>query len=63
MMLPAHPIETKSEQQGEYRYLLMLVQIGYSVREAKQFLSRHLGNEIQIKLVELQRGEETGVIP
>ncbi|MBM74954.1 MAG: hypothetical protein CMK59_06115 [Proteobacteria bacterium] len=62
MMLPARPVDQKADQQGEYRYLLMLVQIGYPVREAKQYLGRHLGNILQIRLVELQRGEESGIV-
>ena len=32
------------------------------VRDAETYLSRHLGNKISLRLVEILRGEEIGIV-
>ena len=47
---------------GDYRYLEEVVRVGFSVRAAKLYLNRHLGNPVSYRLVEVKRGEKTGVV-
>ena len=61
MYLPAKPVET-TRKKGEFQYLHDIVHIGYSVQDAQTYLSRHLGNPVSLRLVELLRGEELGVV-
>ena len=59
-MLPSHS-ETFSNA-GDYQYITKVVQIGYSLRAARSYLSRHIGNQIHYQLLEVERGEEVGTI-
>lgn len=47
---------------GDYTYLEDVVRIGYPVRGAMTYLSRHLGNPVSYRLVEALRGEKPGVV-
>ena len=47
---------------GDYQYLEEVVRIGYPVQEAKTYLNRHLGNLVQYRLVDLDRGEQVGTV-
>jgi len=44
------------------RYLEHVVTIKFPVREAKAYLQRNIGNCVQIRLVEVRRGEEAGMV-
>lgn len=46
----------------DYRYLEDIVRIGYPVRDARSYLSRHLGNPVGYRLVEARRGETVGMV-
>lgn len=46
----------------DYRYLEDIIRIGYPVQDARTYLKRHLGNPIQYRLVESQRGETPGIV-
>ena len=60
--LPALNAYGASHFKGEYKYIEDVVRIGYPVRTARLYLRRHLGNRVEIRLVELERGEEAGKI-
>lgn len=47
---------------GDYRYLEDIVRTGYPVRDAIQYLNRHLGNPVGYRLVEALRGEKVGCV-
>jgi phage tail-like protein len=47
---------------SDLRYLEQVVAIPYSLRSAKSYLQRHMGNRIAFRLVEVRRGETVGVI-
>ena len=61
MYLPAKPVDS-TRKMGEFQYLRDIVHIGYNVRDAETYLSRHLGNKISLRLVEILRGEEIGIV-
>ena len=44
--------------ESELRSIAEVVQIGYPIRSARTYIRRYLGNPIQIRLVEIRRGEE-----
>ncbi len=46
----------------EHRSIADVVRTGYPIRAARTYIRRHLGNPIQIQLVEIQRGEEQGCV-
>lgn len=46
----------------DYRYLEDIVRIGYPVRDARAYLTRHLGNPVGYRLVEANRGETVGTV-
>ena len=54
--------EISSGIPGDYRYLEEVVRIGFPVEDAKTYLKRHLGNAVEYRLVESDRGEEIGVV-
>ena len=60
--LPVLQSYSNSRFQGEYKYIEDVVRIGYPIRSARVYLRRHIGNQIQIRLVEVERGEEVGKI-
>lgn len=47
---------------SDYRYLEDVVRIGFPVREAVQYVNRHLGNPVGYRLVEALRGEKVGCV-
>jgi len=47
---------------GDYQYIEDVVRIGYPVREAREYLRRHLGNPVSYRLVEARRGEVVGQV-
>ena len=47
---------------SEHRSIADVVRTGYPIRAARTYIRRHLGNPIQIQLVEIQRGEEQGCV-
>ena len=51
-----------NSKKGEFQYLHDIVHIGYSVQDAQTYLSRHLGNPVSLRLVEILRGEELGIV-
>ena len=55
--LPALQAYGANHYQGEYKYIEDVVRIGYPIRAARTYLRRHLGNKIQIRLVEV-KGEK-----
>lgn len=44
----------------DFRYLEQVVSIRFPLRSAQIYLSRHIGNPIRVRLVEVQRGETPG---
>ncbi len=46
----------------DLRYLEDLVRVGYPVREAVTYLTRHVGNPVTYRLVEALRGERVGCV-
>ena len=60
--LPVLQAYSNSRLQGEYSYIEDVVRIGYPIRTARTYLRRHMGNKIQLRLVEVDRGEEPGKI-
>lgn len=48
--------------ESELRSIAEVVQIGYPIRSARTYIRRYLGNPIQIRLVEIRRGEEQGCV-
>jgi phage tail-like protein len=44
----------------DFRYLEQVVELGYPVRDARTYLNRHMGNPVQLRLVEARRGESMG---
>lgn len=47
---------------GDFRYLDEVVRIGFPIQDARTYLKRQLGNEIQYRLVEGARGERIGMV-
>jgi phage tail-like protein len=47
---------------SDFKYLEQVVGIGYSLRSAKTYLSRNMGNNVSFRLVEARRGETVGVV-
>ncbi len=47
---------------GDRRYLEQVVAVPYSLRSARTYLQRHMGNRISFRLVEVRRGETAGVV-
>ncbi len=50
------------EVQSEHRSIADVVRTSYPIRSARTYIRRHLGNPIQIQLVEIVRGEEQGCV-
>ncbi len=48
--------------QSEHRSIADVVRTSYPIRAARTYIRRHLGNSIQIQLVEISRGEEQGCV-
>lgn len=46
----------------DYFYLEEVVRVGYPVRDALTYLSRHIGNPVAYRLVEAIRGEKAGCV-
>src|SRR6056300_1310301 len=47
---------------SEHRSIADVVRTSYPIRSARTYIRRHLGNPIQIQLVEIVRGEEQGCV-
>jgi len=58
-VLQAH---SNRRYQGEYKYIEDVVRIGYPIRTARVYLRRHLSNAIELRLIEVERGEDVGKI-
>lgn len=52
----------KREASTDLRHLEQVIKIAFPVRAARTFLQRHLGNHVSYRLVECQRGEQTGIV-
>ena len=50
------------EVKSEHRSIADVVRTSYPIRSARTYIRRHLGNPIQIQLVEIVRGEEQGCV-
>lgn len=46
----------------EHRAIADVVRTSYPIRAARTYIRRHLGNPIQIQLVDIRRGEEQGCV-
>ena len=51
-----------AEASSDFKYLEQVVSIGYSLRSAKTYLSRNMGNKVGFRLVEARRGETVGSV-
>ena len=59
---PVLQARSNRRYQGEYKYIEDVVRIGYPIRTARVYLRRHLSNSIDLRLIEVERGEEVGKI-
>ena len=50
------------EVRTEHRYIANVVRTRYPVRAAKKYLRRYLGNVVELQLVEIRRGEDSGCV-
>ena len=50
----------RARPREDYRYVQDVVRIGFPVRAARTYISRHMGNPVSYRLVEAQRGETVG---
>ena len=46
----------------DLKYLQQVISIPFSLRAARSYLQRHMGNKVNFRLVEARRGEAVGVI-
>ena len=54
--------QIQARVENEYRCIADVVQTSFPIRAARTYVRRHLGNPIQIRLVEIRRGEEQGCV-
>lgn len=62
LLVPTGPTAPDRGVPGDYRYLEEVVRIGFPVDDATRYLRRHLGNQVDYKLVEALRGEKVGFV-
>lgn len=61
-LIPRADPQRRGAVPGDYRCFEDVVRIGYPLRAARAYLSRHVGNSIGYKLVEAGRGEAVGQV-
>jgi len=52
----------RSQVSGDFRYVSDVVRIAFPIRAARTYLNRHIGNQVDYRLVEARRGETVGYV-